>query len=246
LLPGSAGNRILIEHLNLIADHLGNLRAEDGRSIPVIFRPWHDPNAGHYWWTTSRCTPAEYIQLYQFTVTYLRDVRRVRNFLYAFSPSMDGASLRDYLECYPCDAYVDVLGLDAYGDTGAEHEKRLLDHLRQLVLLAEAKAKVPALTTLGFKKSDRECGLKYCTTPSWLTEHVLRPIKSDAIARRISYMVFWRNEAYRPTNYYLPHPGSAQEEDLVTAAADPYVVLGDRLDGIYAPELGVVGAEARN
>jgi ATP-binding cassette subfamily B protein len=245
LLPGAAGNRALCERLDLIADHLGNLRDSDGRSIPIIFRPWHDSNGGRYWWGDSRCTPDEYIRLYRFTVTYLRDVRRVRNFLYAFSPEL-GDAFEDGLERYPGHGYVDVIGLDAYGDLSPGYQGRLIEHIRQLVLYAEANAKVPALTALGFKQSERECGLKHCASPAWLTEYILNPIKSDPIAHRVRYLVFWRNEAYNPDTYYLAHPGSPHEDDLIAASADPYVVLGDRLEGLYGRSVEPVAAETQS
>lgn len=244
LLPGAAGNRLLTDHLDLIADHLGNLRDEERQSIPLIFRPWPDANDGQYWWGSSRCTAAEYLRLFQFTVTYLREVRRVRNFLYAYSPAL-GGGFAEGLDRYPGNGYVDVFGLDAYGDFSPEYQVRLLEHLRQLVRYAEANGKVPALTALGFKKSDRECGLKYCPQRTWLTEHLLAPIKSDPVARRIRYLVFWRNEAYNPGTYYLAHPGSPQEDDLIAACADPYVVLGDRLAGIYGSTAEPIAVEAR-
>jgi ATP-binding cassette subfamily B protein len=246
LLPGAAGNRLLVEQLDLIADHLGNLCDEEGRSIPVIFRPWHAPNAGRTWWASPRCTPDEYIRLYRFTVMHLRDVRRVHNFLYAFSISLEDGAFRDALEYYPGDACVDVVGLDAFGDTSAGYEKKLLEHLRQLVSIAERKGKIPALTSIGFKRSDQECGLGYCETPRWLTEHVIGPINSDPVARRISYAVFWRNDAYNLANFHLPHPGSAGQGDLIAAASNPYVVMGDRLQRIAAPALEPVEVEARN
>jgi len=64
----------------------------------------------------AHCTAADYKTLYQFTVTYLRDSLGVRNFMYAWSPDKNFNSEAEYLERYPGDEYVDLVGTDNYGD----------------------------------------------------------------------------------------------------------------------------------
>lgn len=246
LLPGAPGNRLLKEQLDLIADSLGNLRDEDERSIPIVFRPWSEQNAGHYWWGNSRCTVDEYVRLFQFTVTYLRDMRRVHNFLYVYSPANNPNDLHDYLERFPGNEYVDVMGFETCGSLDSEYQERLFHHLREVVRYAEAHSKIAALTSLGFKKSEEECSLKFCPKTTWLTEHIIAPLKQDPVASRISYMLFWRNEAHRPANYHLAHAGSAHEEDLILASEDPYLIFGDQVEGIYGSRVEPAEVKARN
>ncbi len=233
LLPGAAGNRSLIAHLDLIADNLGNLKTSTGASIPIIFRCWHEANGEHFWWGRSRCTPDEYVRLFRFTVNYLRDVRRVHNFLYVYSPGDNADDGVRYLDRYPGDEFVDVLGLDSYGDGGEEHRSRLLGGLRDLVRFAESRGKVPALTEVGFKQDESNCGLGHCTDAEWLSARLIEPIKRDPVASRLAYIAFWRNEAYRPTDFYLPYRGNLHAECLARLADDPFLVFSERLNGIY-------------
>jgi ATP-binding cassette subfamily B protein len=229
VLPGASGNQLLVNQLDSIADKLGNLKAKDGTTIPIIFRPWHEPNGGHFWWGNGRCTPTEYVRLFQFTVDYLRKERRVDNFLFCFSPGLYSDRFEDSMALYPGNEYVDIVGLDAYGDHSNGHQERFLAHTRDLVCFAEANGKIPALTEIGFKKSEKECGLHFCQNTSWLTKCVIGPLKADPIARRVRYITFWRNEAYNPINYYLPYPGSPHEEDLIKASRDDFLIFADRL-----------------
>ena len=60
--------------------------------------------------------PEEYKTAYQFTVDYLKNTKGVHNILYAFSPDNSYTTETNYLSRYPGDKYVDVLGMDNYGD----------------------------------------------------------------------------------------------------------------------------------
>ena len=61
----------------------------------------------------NHCPADELMQLYRFTETYLRDVKNVHNLLYAFNTDRFGSEA-EYLERYPGDEYVDVIGFDIY------------------------------------------------------------------------------------------------------------------------------------
>jgi len=233
LLPGGSGHRALIAQLDLIADNLGNLNDKEGASIPIIFRPWRQGNGDYFWWGRMRCTAEEYKRLFRFTVTYLRDVRRVRNFLYAYSAGDHTDDFEQYMERYPGDEYVDVLGLDSYGNGGADHHCNLLSNLKEMVRYAESKAKVAALSEVGFKEGEASSGLHHCRETEWLRANLVRPIKEHPVASRIAYIAFWKNEAYCPTHYHLPYAGSPHAECLAELSDDPFLVFGDRAEGVY-------------
>ncbi len=233
LLPGAPQHDKLKRILDRLADFIGNLRDPKGRSIPVVFRPWHEANGSQFWWGRDRCTDAEYIRLFRFTVEYLRDVRRVHNFLYAYSPVDWYGSMTDYLSRYPGDDAVDVLGLDTYGATAEWYRDRLRTYAREMVWYAEERGKLAAITEIGYKHSEQEQGLLHCQDPTYLSRFVLETFRDDPTARRLAYLTFWRNEAYNPGTYYLPYPGSNLEADLLRLFKDPFTWFESDLPDMY-------------
>jgi hypothetical protein len=233
LLPGKKKHHVFTAMLDKLAHFIGNLKDARGRSIPIIFRPWHEANGGQFWWGKGRCSDDEYKRFYRFTVEYLRDVKGVHNFLYAYSPVDWYQDMGEYFERYPGDDYVDVLGLDTYGNGESWYKERLLFYARELVKQAESKNKIAAFSEMGFKASEKKCGLAYCTHDYWFTDIILGALKNDATARRLAYMVFWRNEAYNPRTYYLPYPGSVLEADFIHFYHEPLTLFGSDLPRMY-------------
>ena len=99
--------------LDKIAFFMQSLEGTHGELIPVIFRPFHELNGSWFWWGKNHCTPEELKKAYRFTVTYLRDEKKVHNLLYAFNTDRF-SSEEEYMERYPGDEWVDVLGFDIY------------------------------------------------------------------------------------------------------------------------------------
>src|SRR5665647_3464864 len=94
--------------------------------------------------------------VYRFTVEYLRDVKGVHNFLYAFSPGGGfGGNADTYLRTYPGDAYIDILGYDSYdnGQAGAAWLNGMVTDLGMIADLADARDKVSAFTEFGVSTS---------------------------------------------------------------------------------------------
>jgi mannan endo-1,4-beta-mannosidase len=93
-----------------------------------------------------------------------------------------------YLERYPGDAYVDVLGFDDYQSVRTPATRAVFARrLRDVVELAEARGKIPALT---------ETGVEAVPDSTWWTGTLLAGIKSDSVARRIAWVLVWRNATF--------------------------------------------------
>ena len=99
-------------HLFLRSRH-AIVKDDKGTLIPVVFRMYHEHTGAWFWWGSKQCTPEEYKQLWIMTVEYLRDKKNVHNLLYAYSPS-ETKNEAEYLERYPGDEYVDIVGYDCY------------------------------------------------------------------------------------------------------------------------------------
>ena len=181
---------------------------------------WHttNPATGGFWWGKGNCTAEEYIALWRFTLEYLRDTKGVHNLLYVYSPDIV-SSQDNYLEFWPGDAYVDILGLDAYDRSSWAIETNGLRLMRLLKHIAYLKNKPFAFT---------ETGLENNTSQSkWWTEKLSKAIAGVPVA----YVLVWRN---KDTNHFFgPYPGCVSEEDFKTFVAGEQILLEKDIAGIY-------------
>ena len=227
ILPGGEKHELYKTWLDAFAEFDGDLQTVGGRPIPVIFRPFHEHTGSWFWWGGANVTAPEYIELWRFTVDYLRNEKGLHNLLWAYSADV----FRDkehYLEHYPGDEYVDVLGDDDYRALSTDEGVPLMTaRLHELVEMAEDSGKLPALT---------ETGLEGIPDPNWWTGRLLKAITADSLSRRISYALVWRNanEADIPGHHFAPYAGHPSAADFVQFAADPFVVMVDELPDLYS------------
>ena len=223
ILPGGVNHIAWRNQLDNIALFLNTLKGASGEAIPVIFRPWHEHTGDWFWWGNAHCSIDEYKMLWQFTVNYLVDEKKVINVLFAYSPDRFYTKAK-YLQRYPGDNYIDVFGFDDYGDVSSPSGiTNLITQLRYLVEMAEQRDKIPALT---------ETGLERITNPTWFTQFMLDPIKNDAVASRIAYQAVWRNAS--TSHHYAPYPGHSSVPDFLDFFHDPFTIFLNDLPNIYA------------
>ena len=119
IIPGGENHEKFKGWLDKVADFMLSLKSPEGEPIPLIFRPWHEHTGSGFWWGKGNATAQEFVALWQFTISYLRDVKGLHNLIWAYSPDMIHLNSRDaYLEYWPGDEWVDILGLDAYDRNG--------------------------------------------------------------------------------------------------------------------------------
>lgn len=224
ILPGGKDHAAYQKKLDLFADFVKELKVGFlfKRPVPIIFRPFHEHTGGWFWWGSKSCTVEQYKALWQYTVKYLRDEKGLHNVLYAYSPDVFNDKAH-YLERYPGDEYVDIIGLDDYHDVGSHGDPAMLTkRLRMVVEIAEEKGKVAALSETGFEAIPRA---------DWWTEVLLKHIEEDPVARRIAYMLLWRND--RLDHHYAPYPGHVSAADFVKFSEDPAVIFAGNYKRIY-------------
>ncbi len=232
ILPGGKDHDEFEKRLDRVANFLKDCKSSS-TSIPIIFRPYHEHNGNWFWWGKGNCTEQEYIQLWRYTVDYLKNKRKLHHIIYAFSPdrsrmNLDSAS-QAYLYGYPGDDYVDVLGYDNYLDVGIEwNNKSKEEQLQKLVTgltvvsqLAREKSKVAALT---------ETGLEGITNASWYTEVILNPLKANPKIQ-LAYFMVWRNANEK--HHYAPYPGHPSVEDFIKFYNDKFTLFEADLKNIY-------------
>lgn len=205
VLPGGDKHALYKSWLDKLANFMTGLKGRKGECIPVVFRPYHEMNGSWFWWGKNHCTPEEFKQLWQFTVTYLRDEKKLRHLLYAFNTDKF-YSREEYLQRYPGDEWVDVIGFDIYqrGNNNEAFIKELGNMLTMLTAIAAEKKKIPALTEFG-----------YGTLPdsTWWTGTFGKALADHKIA----WALAWRNAGQRPNGtaeFYVPYKGQQSAGDF--------------------------------
>ncbi len=222
ILPGGAFHKNYTDILDRVGTFAKNLTTAGGKPIPVIYRPFHEHTGNWFWWGEDFNTPGQFISLWRFTVDYLRDTLGVHNFLYAYSPDTV-ESAAHYLERYPGDGYVDILGIDIYRDVESNNLPEFLKRIRMVVGLATEKNKVAALTETGYSRHD---------ITDWWTGF-LGQVARDPVARKISYLLLWAN--YHDDMYYSIYPGNPSVPDFLKMIRDTTFMFEDEMPDMYAP-----------
>ena len=221
ILPSGEKHQEFLIQLDHLAAFFNTLVDDDGKKIPIIFRPWHEHTGSWFWWGKENCSEEEYIQLWQFTVNYLSEEKGVNNLLYAYSPDKID-TVEEYLYGYPGDEYIDILGLDNYGDLrqNATNMPRFVNMLEIIVSLANEKNKPAALTETGAFTVDGQATMP---EDDWFTQKLLNGIMSNEISRQISYVMVWRNQS--TSHFHAPYPGHSSVPDFIDFYNDPYTLF---------------------
>lgn len=201
ILPGGAQDVKFEGWLQTIGQFFLSLKDSEGNAIPVIFRPYHEHTGSWFWWGHDMTSQGEYVQLWKYTVTYLRDTMGVHNLLYAYSTDKVKTA-EEYLDKYPGDEWVDILGIDVYDfpHYGVDYEAVMPECLSVLAKLGKEKGKPYALTETG----------NLCVKPEkWWTESLLRLSEGYGL----QWALVWIN--LEETQYYGPTPLNKSADDFL-------------------------------
>ena len=181
ILPGGTKYELFQTWMQRLSDFLATLKTADGKKIPILFRPWHENTGSWFWWGEKLCTAEEYKALWNMLQDKL-NADGFDNLLWAYSPGMAAdLTAEKYLERYPGDDRIGMVGIDGYQWGSKEDFVAQLDqNLTMLTQFAADHGKIPALT---------ECGLKNLTDPTWWTSTLTPVLDKHAI----SYFLVWRN-----------------------------------------------------
>lgn len=214
--------------LDNIAGFFNSLRDDQGRLIPVLFRPLHEHTQVWSWWGSSATSDDEFIAFWRFIVTYLRDTRGVHNLIYVISPQMDenyasGTAQRLQFR-WPGDGYVDYVGMDCYHYTNTSAFNNNLYYLSKLC----RSIKKPGGVT--------ECGIEKGRQSDYWTKLILAPLSEEGVF--CSMICMWRNES--TTHAHGPYPADPSAPDFVRMYQQgKRVFFEDELPAMYMMPEGV-------
>lgn len=212
VLPGGVNHDKFMGWLDKIADYLNSIQTADGTKVPVLFRPWHEHTGSWFWWGQNLCSTEDYKALWKMTYNRMQE-KGATQLIYAYSPGTEPKDSTEYLERYPGDDIVDLIGVDAYqyGDKEGFTQglRKALDIMTQVSL---AHGKAMAVTETGYE-----------TVPDslWWTGTLLPAVENHPI----SYVLVWRNARERENHYYAPYPGQVSAADFVRFYEHPKTVF---------------------
>lgn len=221
LTAGSMTQNKFNSWLDRLVKFAGDLKDEQGKLIPIIFRPYHEHTQDWSWWGNRCTTEQEFINLWRYTVDYLRQAG-VHQFIYAISPQMDSPKTEaDFIYRWPGDDYVDFIGMDCYNGGVAA---TMSVNLRMLQSVAAKKGKPCGVT---------ETGVEAFSDAKYWTQQVLVP----AEGRKISMIVTWRNKFVdgneSDKHYFSVFPGHPSEADFVRFYNNPQTLFCKDLPSMY-------------
>jgi len=214
IVTDSAVNAAFRNQVKSVASFFNSLTDAAGNAIPVIFRPFHEHTGNWFWWGKPYATPEQYRALWQIVAEEF-DRAGVDNVLFAYSPDRVNTT-EEYMEYYPGDDVVDIVGVDIYQFNGAEGaEGYLRDAGRALDIVcsvADEHGKIPAFTETGSEGVPME---------RWWTDMLLPLIHSH----RLSYVVVWRNAHDKPGHFFAPFPSHPSADSFKAFCADSTLLL---------------------
>jgi mannan endo-1,4-beta-mannosidase len=219
VLPGGENHELYKEWLDRLAEFFNSLKDDDGNPVPVIFRPYHEHTGSWFWWGQKLCTAEEFVSLWKFTFDYLTETKNVHNLLFAYSSSGDIKNAEEFLERYPGDDYVDLMGFDYYQMAAAGNNsftEAVSTKLGIITAVAAEHNKLAALT---------EAGYETIPDSTWWTA-VLWPAIKD---HKISYVLMWRNAIDRPNHFYAPYPGQVSADNFIEFYSLPGTIFQQEL-----------------
>jgi mannan endo-1,4-beta-mannosidase len=226
ILPGGTYHEWYKKKLDKIASVVLNLKGANGELIPIIFRPFHEFDGSWFWWGANFCTPDDYKTAYQFTVDYLKNTKGVHNILYAFSPDNTYTTETNYLSRYPGDQYVDILGMDNYGDfdnQGQTGAAKANSKLKIIADLAITKVKIAALTETGYQVTSTKTPIT-----NWFSTYLYSALTANTI--EVSYVMFWNNNK---DAYFVPNGTVSNASDFKNFSSKTKSALVNSLPKMY-------------
>lgn len=167
LTPGTALYQGLLDNLDAVANALKVLCEAH---IPVLFRPLHEFDGAWFWWGKGGAEPFK--KLWQLMYNRFTNLHRLNNLIWVL-----GYSYEMHDGWYPGDAYVDIIGADAY--TEGIHEE-LYEKLKKITdkpmpVCHHENGPIPEPGLLALKSID------WCWFLTWHTIHIHEQNSPDYI-----------------------------------------------------------------
>ncbi|MDI1255604.1 MAG: glycosyl hydrolase [Flavobacterium sp.] len=210
ILPGGPSHEKYKSWLDEAVKYLKTIKDDNGKPIPILYRPFHELTGDWFWWCKNNGSPEDFKTVWKFTVDYFKS-KGIHNLIYVYNTSKV-ATREEYLEYYPGAAYADILSFDNYQyndpTTDDSFIKDCLNVFDIMDKIATEQHKFMAFAETGYEQ------LPY---NKWWTETLMNAMGNY----KISYVLVWRNHGWNEyitpphMHYYAPYKGHPNEKDFV-------------------------------
>lgn len=209
ILPNGSKHELYKSWLDKAAKFLGTLKGSDGKSIPILYRQFHELTGNWFWWCKNNATPQEFKEVWKFTINYLRETKKLHNLIIVYNTA-DFKSKEEFLEYYPGDDMVDMISFDKYQYTDPTKDNSFVtDVQKQLKIMNEVSLEHHKPMAIA------ETGYEQIPYANWWTKTLTEAIGNY----KISFVLVWRNHGWQENekkmHYYAPYKGQISEKDFV-------------------------------
>jgi mannan endo-1,4-beta-mannosidase len=205
ITPGTAVNETWMAELDKVATGLAELR---DAGVVVLWRPFHEMTYTECFWWDAGAHPGDpepFKEMWKHMFNYFSDDKALDNLLWVYAPANVGWRAVDY--AYPGDSYVDIVGIDEYGD-----QISFITPLGDNYSKALALGKPFALT---------ETGPHPTRDGSWDNMNLISRIRNNY--PKIAYFQYWHSWTDNKV-------AMVDHRNASALLNDPWVITRDELD----------------
>ena len=161
------------ERCKEVAGIINEFVDDDGKPIPFIFRLWHEWEDSWMWWGAKYVSAEDYKRFFILTEQTIKKYAPKAQILWAYCSDRFVNSEEAYMERYPGDAYVDIIGFDDYfmGQSN-EDWSAALNRSRMICKIAEERHLAAAIFETNNNKQK---------VPEYYTNHLNRMLTSEGV-----------------------------------------------------------------
>lgn len=146
---------------------------DNGQPIPFIFRLWHEWEDSWMWWGSKYVSAEDYKRFFILTEQTIQKYAPKAQILWAYCSDRFVNSEKEYMERYPGDAYVDIIGFDDYFIGRSEEDWTAAVNRAKMVCRI---AKERHLATALFETNNNKQKV-----PEYYTNHLNRMLTSEGV-----------------------------------------------------------------
>lgn len=155
-----------------VADIINELVDDNGHSIPMLFRLWHEMEDNWMWWGPENVSADDYKKFFILTRQKILFYAPTAQILWGYGPDSHWNEEKKFMSRYPGDEYVNIIGYDDYQLADPQKFERELNLARMVSAIAKKHGKIAALFESANKKTE---------SADNYYESLLRPLLADSL-----------------------------------------------------------------